>query len=64
MEAATVLDVPLAAGDRCDRCGARALVRVFLRSGGSLLFCSHHFVANEAALIAPVVDYIQDDRSK
>jgi hypothetical protein len=28
--------------DGCDRCGARAQVRVLLRSGGELLFCEHH----------------------
>jgi len=33
---------PLTAADRCDRCGARAYVRVALISGGELLFCAHH----------------------
>lgn len=33
---------PLTAADRCDRCGARAYVRVRLAGGGELLFCSHH----------------------
>jgi hypothetical protein len=33
---------PLTAGDRCDRCGAQAYVRVVLNSGGELLFCAHH----------------------
>jgi len=28
--------------DRCDRCGARAYVRVLLRSRLELLFCAHH----------------------
>jgi hypothetical protein len=28
--------------DRCDRCGARAYVRVELATGGELLFCAHH----------------------
>lgn len=28
--------------DRCDRCGARAWVRVTFQSGDVLLFCSHH----------------------
>ncbi len=31
----------LTAADRCDRCGARAYVRVVLASG-ELLFCAHH----------------------
>lgn len=33
---------PLTAGDRCDRCGAQAYLRVVLISGGELLFCAHH----------------------
>jgi hypothetical protein len=32
----------LTATDRCDRCGARAYVRVLLPSGRELLFCAHH----------------------
>ena len=28
--------------DRCDRCGARAYVRVLLPSRLELLFCAHH----------------------
>ena len=33
---------PLAAADRCDRCGAQAYFRVMLAGGGELLFCAHH----------------------
>ena len=32
----------LTAMDRCDRCGARAYVRVLLPSRLKLLFCAHH----------------------
>jgi hypothetical protein len=32
----------LTAVDRCDRCGARAYVRVLLPSRLDLLFCAHH----------------------
>ena len=32
----------LTASDRCDRCGAQALVRVELPSGADLVFCGHH----------------------
>ena len=32
----------LTAGDRCDRCGAQAYLKVTLTSGGELLFCAHH----------------------
>ena len=38
----TALAPALTAADRCDRCGARAYVRVCLSSGGELLFCAHH----------------------
>ncbi|MBK8459441.1 MAG: hypothetical protein WAS07_12090 [Micropruina sp.] len=37
----TMIDA-LTAADRCDRCGARAYLRVTLPSGGELLFCAHH----------------------
>jgi hypothetical protein len=33
---------PLAVGERCDRCGARAAIRAVLSSGSDLLFCGHH----------------------
>jgi hypothetical protein len=32
----------LTAADRCDRCGAAAVVRAVLSTGGELLFCGHH----------------------
>ena len=32
----------LTAVDRCDRCGARAYVRVLLPNALELLFCAHH----------------------
>ncbi len=38
----TTLASPLSAADRCDRCGARAYLRVLLAAGGELLFCAHH----------------------
>jgi hypothetical protein len=28
--------------DRCDRCGAAAMLRAVLASGAELLFCGHH----------------------
>lgn len=33
--------VELTAEDRCDRCGARAMVRATLKTG-DLYFCGHH----------------------
>jgi hypothetical protein len=42
VDVTTALAPSLTAADRCDRCGARAYVRVRLSSGGELLFCAHH----------------------
>ena len=42
----------LGAGDRCDRCGARAAARATMASGAHLLFCGHHLTAHEARLLA------------
>ena len=50
---------PLTAADRCDRCGARAYIRVVLPGGGELLFCAHHGRAHQDALRAAEAD-IQD----
>lgn len=47
---------------RCDRCGAQALVRVRLASTGSLVFCGHHFRANEDALITSGASIELDER--
>jgi len=41
---------PLTAADRCDRCGAKAYVRVTLAAGGELLFCGHHMNKFRAGL--------------
>jgi hypothetical protein len=39
----TTTEAPtLSPADRCDRCGARAIVRAVLPGGGDLLFCGHH----------------------
>jgi hypothetical protein len=49
---ATATATHLTTSDRCDRCGARAYVRVTLPGGGELLFCAHHGRAHEGALRA------------
>jgi len=54
---------PLTALDRCDRCGAQAYVRVVLASGGSLMFCNHHFRAHEDSL-RPVAADVQDESDR
>jgi hypothetical protein len=42
VDGAGVLDGTLTAADRCDRCGARAYVRVLLPSRLESLFCAYH----------------------
>ena len=45
------LDSLVRSEDRCDRCGAEALVRVVIRTTQlPLLFCGHHYAKQEAAL--------------
>jgi hypothetical protein len=57
---AAIASAPLTTADRCDRCGARAYIRVFLPGGGELLFCAHHGRVHEEALRAREAD-IQDE---
>lgn len=38
----TTASTPLTRFDRCDRCGAAAVLRAVLAMGGELLFCGHH----------------------
>jgi hypothetical protein len=59
VSAATATET-LSAADRCDRCGARAYIRVSLHSGGELLFCAHHGRAHAPALEAADA-HIQDE---
>jgi hypothetical protein len=42
MTGALATPTELTAADRCDRCGAAAVVRAVLPKGGELLFCGHH----------------------
>ncbi|MEL7974730.1 hypothetical protein AAG589_02610 [Isoptericola sp. F-RaC21] len=53
---------PLTAADRCDRCGARAYVRVVLPVG-ELLFCGHHARAHADAYQGVAV-HIQDETDR
>jgi hypothetical protein len=46
--------------DRCDRCGARAYIRVLLPSRRDLLFCVHHHREHAGALAEIAVE-IQDE---
>lgn len=56
---ATLAPAALTNADRCDRCGARAYVRVVLPVG-ELLFCAHHGRAHSEALRSKAVE-IQDE---
>ncbi len=56
---AAIATETLTAADRCDRCGARAYIRVLLPRGGELLFCAHHGRTHASALEAVDAD-IQD----
>ena len=55
-------EFPLTAADRCDRCSARAVVVTVTRSGGTLLWCAHHYDVNEAALRAGEAVVVRDQR--
>jgi hypothetical protein len=46
----------LTSADRCDRCGARAYVRVLLDHGLELLFCAHHHRQHASALTKIAVE--------
>lgn len=54
---------PLTALDRCDRCGAKAYLRVTLASGGELLFCAHHGKKYEESLRSVAAE-IHDETEK
>ena len=50
--------------DRCDRCGAEALVRVaVIRSGLPLTFCAHHY-AQQRESLALVAVVTHDERAR
>jgi hypothetical protein len=52
----------LTAADRCDRCGAQALVGTTMPTGLELLWCAHHFAKNERGLVAMHARVTADDR--
>ena len=54
---------PLTAADRCDRCGAQALVRATMVSGAELLFCAHHGREYREKLAQVAVE-IQDETGR
>ena len=62
-EAGGARDGALTAVDRCDRCGARAYVRVLLPSALELLFCAHHNRQYASALTKVAVE-IHDETAR
>jgi hypothetical protein len=50
----------ITATDRCDRCGARAAIRVVLAAGTDLLFCAHHARVYDTKLRQIAVDIVRD----
>jgi len=53
----------LTAGDRCDRCGAAAVVRAVLSTGGELLFCGHH-AREHSARLEELAAVLHDSRTE
>lgn len=60
MNTTTQTPATLNAADRCDRCGAQAYVRVTLATGGTLLFCGHHFHDHEPKLRQSATDIVDE----
>ena len=54
----------LVATDTCDRCGARAYVRVTIKGGLELLYCVHDFRPVNLANLAAVGGVVHDDRQQ
>lgn len=56
----------LTADDHCDRCGARAYVRVKVfvpaKGEGELLFCAHDYQQHEAKLVLSGARVLHDQR--
>lgn len=63
MSTTVIETTALTAADRCDRCGAKAYIKVVLPSGGELFFCAHHGRQHEDKL-RQVALHIQDDTAQ
>jgi len=51
---------PVSPAERCDRCGARAVIRAMLPGGSDLGFCAHHGRLHAKELRA-VATEVRDD---
>lgn len=56
----SIMDTPLNAMDRCDRCHAQAYMRVTMPGGLELLFCVHHARLHGDKL-REIAVHVQDD---
>jgi hypothetical protein len=52
---------PPSASERCDRCRARAKVRVILPGGGDLVFCAHHARTYEDRIREVAIEIVAAD---
>jgi hypothetical protein len=58
-------DFQLSAADRCDRCSSQAYYDVTLTNSGRLLFCAHHYKAQERNLLPlPTISKVRDESEK
>jgi hypothetical protein len=54
----------LGTADRCDRCGAQAMVRTRMPGGTELHWCGHHYREHAPDLAAAGAQVTEDDRTK
>jgi hypothetical protein len=52
---------PVSPAERCDRCGARAVIRALLPGGSDLVFCAHHGRLHAKELRAVATEIRDDD---
>jgi hypothetical protein len=62
-EEEAMIGAELTVVDRCDRCGARAYVRVLLPNSLELLFCAHHSRQHASALTKIAIE-IHDETER
>jgi len=61
MSTTTVTAPPVSPSERCDRCGARAVIRALLPGGSDLVFCAHHGRQHAKELRAVAVSIVDDE---
>jgi hypothetical protein len=61
MSTTTATAPPVSPSERCDRCGARAVIRAMLPGGSDLVFCAHHGRQHAKELQAVAVAISDDE---